>query len=67
MQPAASPLKLAAALLPAKSGCYFLQRMWLEPKQLKKVNRDTVAAVKSSSRWLWLKRAHSWDPSAGEG
>ncbi|CAM4625186.1 unnamed protein product [Leuciscus chuanchicus] len=53
--------------LPAKSVHYFLQRVGLEPKKLKKVTRDIAAAAESSSRWLWLKRAHKWNPSAGEG
>ncbi len=61
------PIEVGCRGFPAKSVRYFLQRMSLEPKQLKKATRDIAAAAESSSRWLWLKRAHSWNPSAGEG
>ncbi len=60
------PIEVGCRGFPAKSVCYFLQRVGLEPKQLKKATRDIAAAAESSSRWLWLKRAHSWKPSAGE-
>ncbi|KAM7009825.1 scavenger receptor cysteine-rich domain-containing protein DMBT1-like [Tautogolabrus adspersus] len=58
------PIKIGCRGFPAKSVRYFLQRVGLEAKQLKKATRDIAAAAESSSRWLWLKRAHSWNPSA---
>lgn len=61
------PIEVGCRGFPAKSVNYFLQRVGLEPNQLKKATRDIAAAAESSSRWLWLKRAHSWNPSAGEG
>lgn len=61
------PIEVGCRGFPAKSVRYFLQSVGLEPKQLKKATRDIAAAAESSSRWLWLKRAHSWNPSAGEG
>ncbi|CAM4377895.1 unnamed protein product [Leuciscus chuanchicus] len=60
------PIEVGCRGFPAKSVRYFLQKMGLEPKQLKKATRGIAAAAESSSRWLWLKRAHSWNPSAGE-
>ncbi len=53
--------------VPSKIGALLPPEVGLEPKQLKKATRDIAAAAESSSRWLWLKRAHSWNPSAGEG
>jgi hypothetical protein len=61
------PIEVGCRGFPAKSLRHFLQMVGLEPKQLKKATRDIAAAAESSSRWLWLKRAHSWNPSAGEG
>ncbi len=58
------PIEIGSFL--AKSVCYILQKVGLEPEQLKKATRDKAAAAETSSRWLWLKRAHSWKPSAGE-
>lgn len=60
------PIEVGCRGFPAKSVRYFLQRVGLEPKRLKKATRDIAAAAESSSRWLWLKRAQSWNPSAGE-
>ncbi len=61
------PIEVGCRGFPAKSVHYFLQSVGLEPKQLKKAIRDIAAGAESSSRWLWLKRAHSCNPSAGEG
>ncbi|KAL1247042.1 hypothetical protein QQF64_034477 [Cirrhinus molitorella] len=61
------PIEVGCHGFPARSVCYFLQRVGLESKQLKKATRDIAAVAESSSRWLWLKRAHSWNPFAGEG
>ena len=59
-----------AALFPVEVGCRgfaassvrcFLQRIGLEPKQLKKATGEIAMAAESSSRWLWLRRACSWN------
>lgn len=58
-------LLLRGGMQPATpSECYFLQREGLEPKQLKKATGDMAAAAESNSRWLWLMRAQSQNPSA---
>lgn len=60
------PIEVGCRGFPAKSIRHFLQRMGLDAKQLKKASGDIAAAAESSSRWLWLRRAHTWNPSAGE-
>lgn len=61
------PIEVSCRGSPAKSVCYFLQRIGLEPKQLKTATREIATAAESSSRWLWLKIAQIWNASAGEG
>lgn len=61
------PIEVGCRGFPAKSVSYFLQKVGLEPMQLKRATRDIAAAAESGSRWLWMRRAHSWNPSAGEG
>ncbi len=52
---------------PATSVRYFLQKIGLDPNQLKKATEEIAAAAETSSRWLWLLRDRSGYPSAGEG
>ncbi|CAJ1067319.1 putative metalloproteinase inhibitor 2-like [Xyrichtys novacula] len=61
------PIEVGRRGFPAKSVRYFLQRVGLESKQLKKATREIATMAESSSRWLWLKRAQSWNLSSGEG
>lgn len=60
------PIEVGCRGFPAKSVRFFLQKMGLAPKQLKTAVRDIAAAAESGSRWLWIKRAQNWNPSAGE-
>lgn len=60
------PIEVGCRGFPAKSVCYFLQRIGLDPKQLK-ITREIATAAESSSRWLWLKIAQIWNASAAEG
>ncbi|TDH01092.1 hypothetical protein EPR50_G00176520 [Perca flavescens] len=64
---ATNPIEVGCRGFPATSLRYFLQKVGLDPKHLKKATREITVAAETSSRWLWLKRAHSWNPSAGEG
>ncbi len=53
---------------PATSVRYFLQKIGVEPKRLRKATGEiAAAAAKSSSRRLWSMRVRKWNPSAGEG
>ncbi|KAJ8351555.1 hypothetical protein SKAU_G00230310 [Synaphobranchus kaupii] len=61
------PIEVGCRGFPATSVRYFLQKFGLEPKHLKIATREIAMAAETSSRWLWLMRAHSWNPSAGEG
>lgn len=61
------PIEVGCRGFPATSVRYFLQRVGLEPKDLKKATREIAMAAETSSRWLWLTRDRSWNPSAGEG
>lgn len=61
------PIEVSCHGLPATSVHYFLQKSALEPKQLKKATVEIAMAAETSSRWLWLMRACSWNPSAGDG
>lgn len=45
----------------------FLQKPGLELKHLKKGIREIALEAETSSRWLWLRRDHRWNPSVGEG
>ncbi len=66
------PIEVGCRGFPAKSVHYFLQRVGLEPKQLKKVTRDIAAATESSSReptvgtLLQVKASQSLLPHSGE-
>lgn len=44
-----------------------VQKIGLNPRQLKKATGEIAAAAGTSSRWLWLSRNHTWNPCAGEG
>lgn len=61
------PIEVGCRGFPATSVRYFFQKLGLEPRYLKKAIREIGQAAETSSRWLWLRRAHSWNPSAGEG
>ncbi|KAJ8338397.1 hypothetical protein SKAU_G00373630 [Synaphobranchus kaupii] len=58
------PIEVGCPGFPTTSVCYFLQKFGLGPKHLKIATREIA---ETSSRWLWSMRAHSWNPSAGEG
>ena len=60
------PIEVGCRGFPATSVRYFLQRVGLEPKHLKKATREIAMAAETSSRWLWLTRDRKWNPSAGE-
>lgn len=44
----------------------FLQEISLEPKQMKRPLEGIAFTAEESSRWLWLTKDWSWNPSAGE-
>jgi len=58
------PIKVGYHGFPATSLCYFLGQI---QNFLKKTTREIALAAETSSKWLWLRRAHSWNPSAGKG
>lgn len=64
--PTLFPIKVGCRGFPSHQ-CDFLQKIGLEPRQLKKATGEIAMSAKTSSRWLWLTRAHRWNPSAGEG
>ena len=51
---------------PATSVRYFLQKIGLEPRLLKKATAELATVAETTSRWIWLMRARSWNPGAGE-
>ncbi|KAL7407597.1 hypothetical protein ABVT39_010718 [Epinephelus coioides] len=53
------PIKVGSRGFPATSVHYFLQKVSPEPRHLKKATREIALASETSSRWLWLMRAHS--------
>ncbi len=61
------PIAVGCHGFPATSVHYFLQKIGLEPKRLRKATGEIAAAAESSSRWLWSMRVRKWNPSAGEG
>ncbi len=61
------PIKVGCHGFPATSVHYFLQKIGLEPKRLRKAAGEIAEAAESSSRWLWSMRVRKWNPSAGEG
>lgn len=58
------PIKVGCRGFPATSVRYFLQKISLEPKLIKKATRETATAAETTSRWLWLMRAHDWSLSS---
>lgn len=61
------PIEVGCRGFPATSVRYFFQKLGLEAKHVKKALKEIGQVAETSSRWLWLRRAHSWNPSAGEG
>jgi len=61
------PIKVGCHGFPETSLCYFLQKVGQIQNFLKKTTREIALAAETSSKWLWLRRAHSWNPSAGKG
>lgn len=60
------PIEVGCRGFPATSVRYFLQKIGLDPKQLKKATGEIATVAETTSRWIWLKRAHSWTPGTGE-
>lgn len=63
-----------ATVFPIEVGCggfpssvqLFLQRIGLEPRQMNNALREIASPAEESSRWLWLTKDRSWNPSASE-
>ncbi|CAM4543859.1 unnamed protein product [Leuciscus chuanchicus] len=53
------PIEVGCRGFPATSLRYFLQKVGLDPKHLKKATKEIALAADTSSRWLLLKRANS--------
>ena len=59
-------LSIVCRGFPATSVRYFLQKIGLEPRLLKKATGEIATVAETTSRWIWLTRARSWNPGAGE-
>ena len=57
------PIEVGCRGFPATSTRYFLQKIGLEPKLLKKALGEIATAAETSSRWIWLTRARDWTPN----
>lgn len=60
------PLEVGCRGFPSSSVHHFLQKISLEPKQMKRPLEEIASTAEESSRWLWLTKDWSWNPSAGE-
>ena len=60
------PIEVGCRGFPATSVRYFLQKIGLEPRLLKKATGEIATVAETTSRWIWLTRARSWNPGEGE-
>lgn len=57
------PLEVGCHGFPSSSVHHFLQKISLEPKQMKRPLEEIASTAEESSRWLWLTKDWSWNPS----